>query len=451
MVVLTAALVLASGCTREVSEDQHNASEDSLNVVLIVLDALRADRLSLYGNPERTSPNIDQLAATGVVFEHAIAQAPWTPPSMATLFTGTYQSFHQVTHSAKEKGVYSVLGDRMVTLAELFQQRGYHTGAVSAQPWVAEATGFSQGFDDFVVFSGINDPFRTDKVMLDGLAWLNEKQTRAQKPTAPFFLYLHFINPHYPYAPPWPFDVGVGKAPERFAGGVSLEVLEDLGRPSPVAPAERDYLLSLYDSEIKYVDWWIGVLIRQLERRKILDKTLIVLTSDHGEAFYEHGRYGHVTTLYNEMLHIPLVLSHPKLFPKERRVAEPVGTVDLLPTIAALAGLEVPAACQGENLLAEPLRGHAYAEGNKLASFKLQTPDWSLIVEQSAGRVELYDSRADAGETTDLAPARPELVRDLTARAMAIRRSGEGPTSRGAQTELDEDVRKQLEALGYLD
>jgi len=423
------------------------------NVVLVVMDALRADRLSLYGNPRPTSPYLDALARQGVVFRNAYSQAPWTPSSMASLFTSTYQSVHGVTHSLAQDERFSVLDDDLVTLTETFHDAGYRTAAFSSQAWLLPQTGFSQGFEVFEKVSGIENIFESEVVVGHGIEWLQRHRED------PVFLYLHILNPHSPYEPPPPFSRlwWRGEVPEQLRPMKRMNIderwqfLSALGE-RPVSREEIDYLLAMYDGEISYADYWLGRLARELRRLGLFERTILVLTSDHGESFSQHGEFGHGTSLYNDQLHVPLVLVNPRLFPRGRERQEPVELIDLMPTLLAVTGLPIPDQVQGESLLAAELSATVYAEGRKLRQQKWMQDDWSLIASDGFRNFELYDLSADPGENHNLWDEQPEIALRLKkALAEQIRANRRHP-DRIAPDErpLEAEVLDELRSLGYL-
>jgi arylsulfatase A-like enzyme len=452
---LAALLAALGACTRDPAGAEGSRRP---SFVVVVADTLRADRLTLHGNPRPTSRNIEVFASRGVVFDRAFAQAPWTAASMASLFTGTYQSVHQVRRAAQKHGELGVLDERFVTLAELFRDGGYRTAAFSAQAWVVPEIGFGQGFEEFQLVSGIGDVYETDRVVRSGMAWLREHGDE------PFLLYLHILNPHSPYHPPVPFNSmywrgGVPRtaaALQRKPVAEHWDALIGLGQPGglPVTDDDVRFLLSMYDAEITYVDWWLGALGRELVDLGLAENTVVVITSDHGEAFREHGFFGHHKRVYNPELAVPLVISNPLLFPESRRVSEPVELVDVLPTLAALAGLEPPAQVQGENLLNGALDGVAYSEGVNLKEYKLQDARFSLIADAALARYRLFDLAADPGEQRDVYAEHPAVAERMTAELLRRRRASlEHPlrVERGSSAAVDPEVIERLRVMGYVE
>ena len=361
-----------------------------LNVIVFVMDACRADGLSVYGNPRRTSPYMDALAAHAAVFDRAFSQAPWTPASMASIFTGTYQSVHQlITHPEDiARREFGVLSPELETMAEMFRSRGFRTAAVSSQPWISGQTGFDRGFDEFHIVTDFSDPHETDMVVLHGLDWIDQHHQD------PFFLYLHVMNPHDPYEPPSPFDTVWWRAPmpEKFVQTLPWKprdkfnfMTKILPAPGPLhaTPEDVTYLRTMYNSDVTSTDWCVGMLARQLRDLGLLDDTLIVLIGDHGEEFFEHGAFGHGANIYNAQVHVPLILSNPRLFPHQRRIDTPVETISLFSTLAHLIGARRAPQLQGEDLLSKELKGWAYTEGKGISLLKLQTARWSLIVPET--------------------------------------------------------------------
>jgi arylsulfatase A-like enzyme/Flp pilus assembly protein TadD len=395
------------------------------NVLLITVDTLRADHLGCYGFARASTPSIDRLAADGVLFERAETAAPITLPSHASIMTGTYPAYHGV----RNNGTYR-LGPRAETLADVLKRFEYRTGAViSGYPLVARF-GLSQGFDSY---DDHLPPERdrqigfrersAEEVTRAGIAWL--EATGSQR----FFLWLHYFDPHAPYTPPSPYA-------ERFSS-------------------------SPYDGEIAYVDAEVGRLLEKLRSLGLTERTLVALVSDHGEGLGDHGEATHGTFLYESTLRVPMILSLPGPLPRGRRVGTPVRTIDLMPTLLRLVELPEPDEVQGTSLL--PLASRRPADlllksvsetllprenygWSEMAALRIG--DWKYI---QASREELYDLRADPGETDNLAARREgdaARMREEVHRLMA-EAAPTGPPIAYRQ-ELDETARERLRSLGYL-
>jgi arylsulfatase A-like enzyme len=427
-----------------------------LNIVLVVMDSLRRDHLGIHSSRNSTSPHIDAMAKTALVFDHAYSPVNWTAPSMASIFTGTHQSVHGVTHRLTESRALSVLDSKFTTLAETLQQAGYATAAFSSQAWILPQTGFAQGFDRFVTVSSIKDIHEAERVIGAGTSWMEAHQKNL------FFVYLHVLNPHSPYTPPPPFDRSFWQSPVPAQMqpllGLGIDehwsFLTGLARPAGVQPVEEDvlWLQSQYDGEILYVDWLLGQLFRKLDDWQLTEQTLVVLTSDHGEHFGEHGIFGHARHVYNPVLAVPLILSNPKLFSRQKRISEPVQSIDLYPTLVEVADASRPPQLQGHSLLSGELDGVAYSEGAVHSHYKLQDARWSFI-EAADGTVSLYDRAADPEELKDQSLTRPEVVADMRAKLASIHAANRAHplrVERSAATSVDPAVIDQLRALGYV-
>jgi arylsulfatase A-like enzyme len=346
------------------------------NVVLYVVDCLRADHVGAYGYARGATPSIDRLAAEGVVFERAYSCAAWTKPSIGCLFTSTYPWRHGA------RTLDDSLAHDVTTLAEVFQAAGYATHAWVANPVVdREHFGFGRGFDRFLAlarrFAGRNvnaAGAEADAATLnESLVWLEQNRRRA------FFLYLHSLDLHAPYLPRPPFDAAFARA--------------------AATGAERDR--DLYDGELAYNDQQIGRLREGLERLGLYEDTVIVVTADHGEEFMEHGTAQHGRSVYDTLLHVPLVVKLPARRPATRRVAAAVGTLDVGPTLLDYAGLPRPPQFEGLSL-----RG--LVEGASPA------PARPLFAEQLGPRQSLYAVRDGRLKyVRQLVPEPRELLFDL--------------------------------------
>lgn len=414
------------------------------NVVLYLVDTLRADRLGCYGYGKPVSPRIDAFAREATLFRRAVAQSPWTRPSMATILTGLLPRTHGV-HRKRH-----ALAPEAVTLAEALKGKGYRTAGFVTNGNVAKSFGFGQGFDTYELLP------RKRSAAMDvharAAAWLEEKAD------APFFLYLHTVEPHAPYAPPEPFR-------QRFAPGVRDEALTRMSflrrlqeGKIPATPELRRDLLALYDAEIAANDAAFGELIDLLVRKGLWKDTMIVFVSDHGEEFLDHGGWEHGKTLHTEMLDVPLIVRIPWI--GNGKVLDRLAQhADVVPTILSAVGLPVPAAVEGRSLL--PWMAGAPGDGAEEVAFSwldeygLQmasatTPDWRLIEKRApvSGR-SLYDRRSDPGEKRDLGSERPVRTGHLATRLRAeeLRKRG---ALRAGEGEMDAELRQQLRALGYV-
>lgn len=331
--------VFATGCSPQADVV---GETDPPNILLYVVDTLRPDSLGTYGNREVATPHIDSIAAQGVVFDNAQTNASWTRASMASLFTGLYPPRHNTRTRADH------LQEGIPTVARIFAQAGYTTGFVVANPNVGNYFGFKQGFRDMIELyqrrgGGIvkaTELLATADVAVDeAISWIDAAQT-------PFFLTVMPIDPHAPYDPPEGYEV-----PRGEYRGLANGSLRSLSRRK-LSAADRDPIRSLYDAEIAYSDFEFGRLIQYLRDRRLLDDTIVIFTSDHGEEFWEYGRRGHGQALVDTLLQVPLVVRYPgdsRVVAGLRREFA-VELVDILPSLLDLAGLAIPEGLDGRTI-----------------------------------------------------------------------------------------------------
>jgi arylsulfatase A-like enzyme len=408
------------------------------NILVLVVDALRTDRLSCYGYERSTSPRLDAAAKEGLLFENAWSQSSWTIPATATLFTGQYSYTH---------GLYDAyhwyLVPGIATITQAMLEAGFSTAAFVANRLISEDNNFSKGFEHFH-----ETPFATAAQLNQSfLYWLEEHKDER------FFAYIHYMEPHLPYAAP-------GEALNRFGRSYTegfdaqpdtsesiLNTLEmhikGLGRPRrplDVLGDEHSRLFeelgNLYDSEIAYWDERFGLLMDVLKKRGLLDDTIIVVTSDHGEEFLEHGMFRHGQSLHAELLHVPLIFLNTGR-PAERR-AELIGLIDVAPTLVALAGLEAPAEgslqgaarFKGANLFGPALeREFLFAETahalrwigapEMIVQRAAFSEKWKGILSLEDRKLSLFDRIADPGEARDIALEEAGTTREMMDRIAA--------------------------------
>jgi arylsulfatase A-like enzyme len=404
------------------------------DIVLVVVDTLRADHLGAYGYERPTSPRIDALAAGGTLFENAWSAAPWTLPSVMSILTGRYPSDHRVENDGLR------LGDEVRTLAETMREAGYATAAFVSHIYVSGTFGFARGFERFEDF-GVSQPeYRleeemeptADRVTEEALAWLRERRRD------PIFLFVHYFDPHWPYAPPAPYD---DLFPHAYDGpyDADYDSISKFQDPAIPLPEEyRTFLLARYDGEIRFVDEAVGRLMDGVIASGRADRTWMIVTADHGEEYKDHGSMGHGRQLYEESIRVPLVIGRPAESPRGaapaprrktaslRRESEPASGIDLLPTVLDLAGIAAagpgrdgvslaPAVRdRGEGrravvdraLVSETIRLNAYRKSVRLGPLK-------LIHVMDESRDELYELSSDPAERNDLSATRPADRRRL--------------------------------------
>ncbi|MCU0235108.1 MAG: sulfatase [Thermoanaerobaculales bacterium] len=408
------------------------------DVVLYVVDTLRADRLGCSGGPEGISPAIDGLAAEGALFERAVAQSSWTKPSMVSLLSGLLTTEHGVR--AREP----VIPAAVPSLAERFAAAGYRTGAFTANAYLTRGAGFDRGFEHFE-FAHLDAHALTRRA----IAWL-----RGGDDGRPVFLWVHTIDPHAPYEPREPFR---GRwAPGVPAGVGSFAHVRSLGgRPAAeTAPFIPQYR-ALYDAEVAQNDAAFGELLDALRAAGRFDDACVVLASDHGEGFWEHGVNGHGWDLFEEAIHVPLVVKPPRWRRGGERVGRLVQHVDLAPTLLRITGLPPLGGAEARDLFDPDPRRVVFSEMlyDGRAGFAVRAGELKLVEPLSPGflpRRALFDLAADPAETSDLAAARPVTAAWLAfegRRRMALLEQAPQPETAAA---LSTEERRALEALGYL-
>lgn len=427
------------------------------NIVYILVDTLRADHLGCYGYDRDTSPRMDQAAAAGFVFNNMISVCPWTNPAIVSLFTGLYPQsiFPPVPHG---RAIRLNLPLEVDTMAEILQANGYATLAVVDHPGINEKHNFSQGFDQYV------DPFKEE-------GWHEWSGTDPadvftacdrlleQHQDSSFLLYVHVIWPHVPY--------DAGPAYTGIFGEGHTEVRE----------SEKQGVINDYDAEIKKSDDFVGRIMDSLENKDLLENSFVIITSDHGEAFWEHGLWEHGNSLFNELLQVPLIICPP------RKLAKPTGNipdllsnVDLFPTVLEMAGIQVPPDIDGLSLLpyvngqgrpADPIVFSENAHSNIVHGLSCQTKDLKLIYsaakpiknakalrkDLNAGRlVSSYAISEDPGENTDLGKPRKALLGELRARLVEHKKLNDKRRSKYEvlTRPLDKKTRDKLRTLGYI-
>lgn len=423
------------------------------NVLVYLIDTLRADRLRAYDPETRVrTPGITRFAERATVITSAHSQENWTKPSVATLLS----SLLPWEHTAYSDG--AVLPQTVRLLPEMLSQRGFATAAFVANGYVSDRFGFQRGWDAWRNYIREGQSTRGERVVGDALDWLD-----ARPADRPFFLYVHAIDPHVPYRPPRRFlelyDPDPYRGPVDFSRDATLLERIKVGGLR-LSARDRQRLEALYDGEVSYQDAQLAALLDGLERRGLADDTMVVITADHGEEFWDHGSVGHGHSLHAELTHVPLILRVPGLAAAPRRLEGAAGLVDVVPTVLEALGEPVPEGLSGRSLLPQ-LRGAGEdAPPVAVAGFM---EHWRSVVcgryklmARSRGRIALYDHATDPREQRDVSAERPiatAYLRGLLGLSLAgsrVQTARPRPRHRPATTTIDPELQAQLEALGYV-
>ncbi|MBA3304070.1 MAG: sulfatase [Acidimicrobiia bacterium] len=469
--------------------------QSSPNIVLLVMDSARAASVSCYGYGKDTTPSIDALAREGTLYAKAISNACWTLPSHTTMFTGLYPLNHGLTKSA------DALPAGFPTLATRLKGAGYQTACFSNNAYISEATGLAQGFDTVEDIwrqthpRGIARPkgagrikrlqalgplarpavaaaklarrgrsiaraakrhdtdhgakLTNDKI----LSWLGQRDRET-----PFFAFVNYMESHERYSPPVPYDrkfmpsrlnrlrvASLGSKEEILAGGGKRQA------------ADFEILAGLYDGALGYLDQRVGELLQSMRDQGILDDTVVILTSDHGDSLGEHGYLGHRLYLYDELIRVPLVVRYPALFPAGSRVEHPVEVGDVFPTILQLSGASATSDVSYSLVPSpeRPKRPFTISENtapkalNEMEMKALRTETTKLIWRSDQSH-ELYDLEADPGETRNLFATEPARARPLLDQLEEWQRSCEDLTIETSEAEYDDATLDRLRGLGYI-
>jgi len=419
------------------------------SVVLIVVDTLRADHLGIYGHEAATSAQLDLRAPEAALFERAFAASSWTLPSFASLYTGVWPSAHGAGREPGSEDAFTALPGSVRALAEILAGQGFETAAIVNNPFLHPGFGLARGFEVYrYVYGNLQHQPRASQITWAGLRWLDERD-----PDRRFLLVLHFFDPHLSYDP----HASVrGAFTSDYHGPLELPV-RGFGKANatwaPPDPADRRFVSGAYDEEVLFVDRQLEHLFAGLEERGLADETLVVLTADHGEELFDHGGFEHGHSLYQELLHVPLVFWGPGVRPG--RIDAPVSLVDVLPTLLEALGLPAVPGLDGVSLWPLVARREALPERAIVAEGTLHGPErralvrwpWKLV-EVDGGAPRLFDLGRDPGERDDRAGSQPDRLRVL-ALELARLRARAAPDS--PAPEIDERMHRDLSTLGYLE
>jgi choline-sulfatase len=430
------------------------------NILLIVADALRPDHLGCYGYNRPTSPYIDKFAAEAVVFEKAMSNASWTLPSIGSLLTSLYPHEHMAFY----------LGDSLLneclTLAELFRDKNYQTFAIQTNPCISRTFNFGQGFQNY------DEPLleKGKKVTTEFSVWLKKNKNK------PFFAYLHFMDTHLHYDPPEDFVTifEPEKINSSITGMVDAFIIRALSK-NGLPAKDKQHLMNLYDAEIRFFDYCFGFIINNLEKSGISDKTIIILTADHGEEFWEHNSFEHGHSLHNEVLNVPLIMKYSAKLPV-KRIKYSIQLIDLFPTLLSITQIKKDFVARGKDLLPiilnnKPIKEEIFSEGITYGSEKkaILKDGWKLIYDTGikseksrdflGGLIqipdpeykegyELYNIEQDFSEKNNLLDDFPQIATRLKMALLKFKANAQA-LAKEKKTKLKEKL-EDLKTLGYI-
>ncbi len=457
--------VFACGCGER-------SAGDRPNVILITIDAVSIHHLSCFGYDRPTSPNLDRLAQQNVFFTKARSSSSWTAPAMAGLFSGMHSRSHGIRHGlfnvvTHKMAVQEKLAGEIMTLAETLKKAGYHTMGLSSNPHMRHATGFAQGFDDFEEHTFITQKVEDTQSLSDreiekllvNAEFANGKvrEIISRRPeNTPYFLWVHYIDPHWPYFPkePWISEYYPGGRKEDvdnlYNNLIYMKLKEfNIKKGTDIF----NYITACYDSEINFCDKHMGQLLEFLPG---LNDSLLIVTADHGESFFEHQFLGHRNSLYDEELRIPLIVRFPENDRRQAVVDAMVSLLDIPPTILDYLGLKQIPEWQGESLLpiiegrekADPVFAE-FTDFEDKESTSVSTNRWKMILKDGR-EPELYDLISDREEQRNLYSDKVKTVEEMEKLLRDWENRIPYRESEVNSDILHNEIKVQLKALGYV-
>jgi arylsulfatase A-like enzyme len=417
------------------------------NIVLIGIDTWRADHVSSYGYDRATTPCIDEVAEQGAYFTRAFSTTSWTLPSFHSILTGLYVSSHGVIN-----GQYKLAYSHN-TLAEMLRERGYTTAGFISGTYLKKVFGFDQGFDVYEesvtraslmeTYQDITSPQLTRLV----LPWIHKNSGRR------FFLFVHYWDPHFDYIPPAPYDQVFDPYYTGDIDGTNFMYNPRVN--ADMDGRDLDHIIALYDGEIRWTDFHIGNLLTTLDDLGLMEHTVVVLVGDHGEEFFEHGFKGHRRTLYNEVIHVPLIMRGPGIR-RSGGFDAVVSTVDIVPTVLDLLRIDCPTPLDGESLI-PIISGEAPKRRAPVVVSELGVhltavikDGWKIIQDSNSTSPELYDLLDDPYETRNLISRETAKARELSQHLGDWLRISERRSAGAPRAITDRETINQLKALGYI-
>ena len=458
-----------AGCSGGPGPDESGQAAAE-NVVFILVDTLRADRIEAKRNGRAVMPKLRVYAGDSRYFTRAVSQGSWTKPAMVSIFTSLYPEAHNVNFLVTNKNYSApvttdVIPEHLETMAQYLKAQGYSTAAVQTNAVMMDI-GADRGFDTY--FFEEYPAFTADKVT-------DKTIESARRMSAPFFLYVHYTDPHAPYQPPEPYRELFGPLPEISEADRAVlnkwnnyymdRVLFEIGLNKKrhfgdLSASARERLRMLYDGEARFIDDQVSRLLKYIEKEH--PNTLVILTADHGEELWEHGSVGHGKTVFEELIHVPLIIHGRGLAAMESDV--PVETIDILPTVAARLGLERRDCWQGRNLFAHAKPGAdvqrpIYSQNRSshkstgMDQKSVRFDNYKLVQYRHSGETLLFDLARDRFERNNLARGLPGRVADLEDLLKThLEEAVANPecTASESEQEIDREMRELVQNLGYV-
>jgi len=462
------------------------SQEKRKNIIIISIDTLRADHMGSYGYGRDTTPGLDAFSCEGIVFDRAYTQASSTLPAHSSLFTSTYPDMHGVIN------IRNSLPSGLMTLAQLLSENGYDTAAFVNASWFHPKFNLNQGFRYYNYYHDLQSKSQGDDIKIGRNAketniavykWLEKHWEN------PFFLFIHYFDVHsdwnrLPYESSLPFSrmfssgySGDFKGGEDgvYASRYLLKVNRDRIKLDPV---DRNYIMDLYDEGIAFADYHISDLLNNLKQMGLLDDSLVIITSDHGEEFQEHGQVLH-EQVYEELIHVPLIIRMPKaensikrnlverflsLFKEQKkssqvkRIKTPVQNIDIMPTVLDIAGIDKPLYARGRSLLKEingmPAESkYIFSRNTSGSQYAVRNDAWKLLFFPEENKTVLYNIVADPGETKDLSVTEVKTKEKLKKVLTQWKTECEEIQSKfkSDKIEIDDTTKEELKSLGYIE
>ncbi len=433
--------------------------EPPRNVLLVIIDTLPASHVGAYGYERDITPHLDEFAKQAIVFDNAIAPSSWTLPSIASILTGVWPHQHQAglhldPYTQEDRRMAKMKPD-VVSMAEVFKHQGYATAGFFNNPFVHPGFGLDVGFDLYSYAPGDNLKIRTaEQVTQTAAHWLEAREDDERG----FFMVLHFFDPHLAYdpSPTFSFPYIQGYKGELKAP-FDADIHKIRSGEMKLSQEDKNFIMGLYDAEVAGVDAELWKFMNFLKEKGLYENTAIVVTADHGEEFWEHGSFEHGHSLYNELLHVPLIMRLPGSYTAGSKVPQRVTLCDIFPTLAAYMEISLPFKVSGINLM--PRGGVFTIPPRYIISENVHygpqqqaffSANYKMIINIESGRIQVFDLKADPQEINNVfgAVEMPQKIKEQI--QFAADQINEGLKEPANEALLDQETWDKLKALGYV-